>query len=354
MEFNLCLFRKRMERVSGIKAPHASLVTMYLPPGKAVNEVIDELLSIEPMNDIDPNDTLAVSIRHTITAIRSHLTRIGPVVERNGQVLLFGEVGGKPFLQILEPPRPLREFIYKRDREFFLSPLDEMVSAEEVYGILVMDLAEATFGHLVGSKVRMLAQVHSQVPNKHHHGGMSSLRFERLRDDAINEYFKKVSQRCVDAFLNQHLRGIIIAGPAMTKKDFLSGEFLHHELRKLVIGTVDTLHTDEVGLKEALAEAEGLLSTCQYVQEKRLLDRFWEEVGRNGLEVSGLEPTRERLNAGQVESLLLSESVDLDTMEGLKHLADRFGTEVLVVSEEEDQGQRFDATVKVGGILRYK
>jgi peptide chain release factor subunit 1 len=277
-----------------------------------------------------------------------------PVTKRNGIVLLFGEINGRLHRQALEPPYPVQSFIYKCERGFYLDPLYQLIAVEEIYGILVLDLAEAAIGYLKGSNVRIYTEIESRVPNKHHHGGMSSLRFERLRDDAINEYFKRISKRCTEAFLIQGLRGVIIGGPAMTKNDFMAGGYLHHELQKKVIGVFDVDHTNENGLKEAVAAAEGQLTTCHYVQEKRILDRFWSEAGSDGLAVSGMADTLKILKVGQVQTLILSDSLDIETIEGLKNIADQYDTDVLMIGEDEDFGERFTSTVKIGGILRYK
>ena len=282
------------------------------------------------------------------------MSTMDPVAKRNGIVLLFGEINGRLHRQALEPPYPVQSFIYKCERGFYLDPLYQLIAVEEIYGILVLDLAEATIGYLKGSNVRVYTEIESRVPNKHHHGGMSSLRFERLRDDAINEYFKKISKRCTEAFLIQGLRGVIIGGPAMTKNDFMARGYLHHELQKMVIGVFDVDHTNENGLKEAVAAAEGQLTTCHYVQEKRILDRFWSEAGSDGLEVSGMADTLKRLKVGQVQTLILSDSLDIETIEGLKNIADQYDTDVLMIGEDEDFGERFISTVKIGGILRYK
>lgn len=279
---------------------------------------------------------------------------MAPVAKRNGIVLLFGEVNGKLHRQALEPPQPVQSFVYVCERGFYLDPLYQMAAIEEMYGILVMDLAEATLGYLKGSNIQLYKQIKSQVSNKHHHGGMSSLRFERLRDDAINEYFKKISERCTEAFVGKGLKGLIIGGPAMTKNDFMAGDYLHHELRNLVTGVYDVDHTNETGLREAVDAAEGQLTTCHFVQEKRVLDRFWSEAGSDGLQVSGMAETVERLDAGQVQTLILSDSLDIETIEGVKNIADQFNTEVLIIGENEDFGKVFTSRVKIGGILRYK
>jgi len=103
-----------------------------------------------------------------------------------------------------------------------------------------------------------------------------------------------------------------------------------------------------------VAAAEGQLTACHYVQEKRVLDRFWSEAGSNGLEVSGMTGTLEKLKIGQVQTLILSDSLDRETIECLKNIADRYDSDVLLIGEDEDFGKAFTSTVKIAGILRYK
>jgi peptide subunit release factor 1 (eRF1) len=41
-------------------------------------------------------------------------------------------------------------------------------------------------------------------------------------------------------------------------------------------------------------------------------------------------------------------------IEDLKHIADQYDTDVLMIGEDEDFGKMFTSKVKIGGILRYK
>ena len=55
-----------------------------------------------------------------------------------------------------------------------------------------------------------------------------------------------------------------------------------------------------------------------------------------------------------MQTLILSDSLDIETIEGLKNIADQYDTDVLLIGEEEDFGKMFTSKIKVGGILRYK
>lgn len=271
----------------------------------------------------------------------------------NGMVLYFGTADDVDYKEILEPPLPIPYFAYRCDSSFFLEPLYDMVKSHEMYGILVVDLGEATIGYMQGKSIKMIANVQSLVPNKHNHGGQSAVRFERLRDDAINEYFKKISDICTEAFLGKELRGLIVGGPGMTKENFLKENYLHHELRKQILGTVNTGYTSEYGLKEALAASQSIMAETEYAQEKLVMDRFWEELRSERLSVYGYDPTLSALSGGKMDTLILSEDLDATSMEHLINIAERYGTRIVNVSKDTENGEMFTKTFKVGGILRY-
>jgi ribosomal protein L7Ae-like RNA K-turn-binding protein len=64
--------------------------------------------------------------------------------------------------------------------------------------------------------------------------------------------------------------------------------------------------------------------------------------------------TLKGLNVGQLQTLIMSDSLDIEMIENLKQIADQYDTEVLMIGEDEDFGKTFASTVKIGGILRYK
>lgn len=91
---------------------------------------------------------------------------------------------------IVEPPEPLKTYIYRCDSQFLLDPIKEMLEEKRTYGLLVVDRSEATIGLLKGKRIEVVKKITSNVPRKHGRGGQSQRRFERLIEIAAHEYFK--------------------------------------------------------------------------------------------------------------------------------------------------------------------
>src|SRR3989449_2100471 len=92
----------------------------------------------------------------------------------------------------------------------------------------------------------------------------------------------------------------------------ISGEYLHHELKKKVLPTfLDTGYTDEYGLRELVEKSREILSGLDLMREKSLVQRLMEEIRKEdgGLAAYGEEQVRHALQLGAVETLLVSEGL---------------------------------------------
>jgi peptide chain release factor subunit 1 len=168
------------------------------------------------------------------------------------------------------------------------------------------------------------------------------VRFERLREIAIHEFYKKVGEKATEALLPhlQNLVGILIGGPSPTKEEFYEGEYLHHELQRRVIGLFDVSYTDESGLFELVEKAQDALQELDLIREKKLIGRFLHEIARDGLSAYGEDEVREYLNIGAVDTLLLSEGL---RYERIKYRCPACGEEkVITVREGVNQPPKCD------------
>jgi peptide chain release factor subunit 1 len=187
-----------------------------------------------------------------------------------------------------------------------------MLIEKSLYGLIVIDRSEATIGYLKGKRVIPLKNIQSLVPSKHGRGGQSARRFERLIEDAAHQYFKKVAALANENFVgNKDLKGILIGGPGATKDYFIQKEYLHHDLRKIVIDTFDVGYTNESGLKELVNKASETLTDLGLMEEKLLIQRFVREVVKpdGGLAAYGEDEVHKALQLGAVDTLLISESL---------------------------------------------
>jgi len=165
---------------------------------------------------------------------------------------------------------------------------------------------------LRGQRMSIIKELTSGIPGKHRAGGQSARRFERIREAAVNDYFKRIARHTND-MLGQipDLRGIILGGPGPTKYDFAEGDYLNYMLKQKVIATLDTTYVSERGVEEVVQRSQDLLKGVRYMEEKKIVQKFLYELGHEtGLGSYGETQVRKHLNAGLVDTLLLSEKLD--------------------------------------------
>ena len=152
----------------------------------------------------------------------------------------------------------------------------------------------------------------SGVQGKTRAGGQSAHRFERLREAADHEFRKRIGEHADRILLDQeNLVGILVGGPGHTKNKFVEGGFLHHELRKKIIGIVDTSYNGDYGLRELVDRAKDILQNLELVQERELVQQFLKQLVNDEPVTYGEKEVRYALEIGAADTVLLSEGLDL-------------------------------------------
>lgn len=183
----------------------------------------------------------------------------------------------------------------------------------------------------------------------------SAQRFERLRDGAAKEFYRKVGEYVKNEFYhNQDLKGILLGGPGHTKEEFLEEGQLPDNLKEKFIATLDLSYTGEFGLQELLERAEDVLAAEDVMEEKKAVQRFFSELSKNtGLAGYGKDEVMRLIQLGAVELLLLSETLDDATIKEFEDHASNMGTEVLIISLETREGAQLKEIGGVAAVLRY-
>jgi len=175
MEKQIYKLRKLLSELEKIKGRHTELVSVYIPTGFNLQEIINMLRQEYTLTENVKNKTVRNNVLGAIDKILQEL-RFYSKTPENGLVLFAGnvsEVEGQVDIRVwtIEPPEPLRIKKYWCDQKFELEPLQEMVSEKELYGLLVMDNKEASIGLLKGKKIELLRKLESIVPGKFRKGG---------------------------------------------------------------------------------------------------------------------------------------------------------------------------------------
>jgi peptide chain release factor subunit 1 len=214
---------------------------------------------------------------------------------------------------VLEPPEPINVYFYRCDAKFHTEPLMAMVREREAYGVIVVDSTEAVVAVVRGQRMEVLQEFTSGIPGKHRAGGQSARRFERIREQAMNDYFIRVAKHAYELLGKvSGLKGLIIGGPGPTKHDFIEGDYLNYMLKEKLLATVDTSYVGEQGVDEIISKSQEVLKGLRYLDEKRLVQKFLYEIGHDtGLAVYGETQVRRYLDAGIVELLLVSERLNI-------------------------------------------
>jgi len=347
-----------INELKGYRARHTELVSVYIPQGYDLQKMIDML---EKEYHTAQNIQSKTTRKNVMTALEKMLNALKQYKQTppNGLIIFSGNVGGegkedfKVF--VIEPPTPVKSRIYRCDQRFLIEPLEELLENQESYGLLVIDKQEATLGLLKGKSIKVLKKIDSFVPGKFKAGGQSANRFARIREELKKMFFNKVAEEMAEKFRNENIKGILVGGPFPTKEEFVNGNYLPTDIKNKIMALIDLSYTDESGLEELVNKAEDVIKNSEVAEEKRILKEFFKKLATDpDSVVYGLKDTKEALELGAVDTLLISEDKDEQIMNELIELSKIYGTNVKIISKETQEGVQFSNLGGIGGLLRYK
>lgn len=206
----------------------------------------------------------------------------------------------------LEPFKPINTSLYLCDNKFHTEALSELLESDSKFGFIVMDGGGALFGTLSGNTRDVIHKFSVALPKKHGRGGQSALRFARLREEKRHNYVRKVAELAVQHFISAdkvNVSGLILAGSADFKSELAQSELFDQRLQVKIIKVVDISHGGDLGFNEAIELASETLSNVKFVQEKRLIARYFEQISQDsGMICYGVEDTLRALELGACES----------------------------------------------------
>lgn len=349
-----------IQELEGIRGRHTELITVYVPAGYSLNNVAKQLEQEKSTAVNIKSKSTRKNVLDALERLTRHLKLITKTPE-NGIALFSGNISdteGQVQIEVysIEPPKPLKTRLYRCDQEFVLDPLKEMMEVEEVYGLVVVEINEATIGLLEGKRIETLQKMTSGVPGKTEKGGQSAARFSRIREGMKKEFYRRIAEAVKNNFWEmKKLKGILVGGPGPTKEDFLKEGQLVTALKDKIIAVKDIGYADEHGLELLVEASRDVLAQQEIIKEKKILEDFFTKLAKTPEKVVyGLEDVKKALEAGAVETLIMSKRLDKHYKKEYREAAENISASIEIVSEETEEGQQFSSLGGIGALLRFE
>src|SRR5919106_4625200 len=403
---------KMINKLGNISGHGTELVTVYIPPRKAIYDIVSQLRNEAGTASNIKSDLTRNHVQDALSRTIEHL-KLYKEPPENGLVIFCGAIPtgkgmGTEKIEIysIVPPKPIQINLYRCDDHFWIDHLKDMMKDDKVIGILSLDTQEAGFGILTGDRWEVVESLTSGVAGKHRQGGQSARRFERLRDNELNEYYRRIAGRAHTIFIDQHnVKGLIVGGPGPTKENFLREEYLDYRLQKNVIITMDTSYSGGEGVREIIDKVneQGVMTEYRLMEEKKIIKKFMGEVFSNkGLGIYGVKEVTNAVQSGIADIVIVADNVtylvleskcrkcehldqtvvdrsssvttrqqimakpcpmcgsidyditEKDIVEHLEELTAVTGTRLEVISAQTEEGNQLASLGGIGAILRFK
>ena len=346
--------RKTLEELSQKSGRGTELITVYIPKGKQLHEIISALQQEQGTADNIKSDLTRSHVVDSLGKVVQRLKLYKKTPER-GLVMFCGalppEEGGPLGSEVVtvwevDPPKDLNQYLYRCDDHFHVDILKDMLKDDNLIGFLAIDAKDAGWGLLHGDKIEVLSQTGSGVAGKHRQGGQSAKRFQKLREMELSYFYNRVAQTTREYFIDIYpVKGLIISGPGPTKEDFINGNYLEYRLQNNIISTIDASYAGSEGIREAFAKSSDILGNFRLVEEKKLVEDLFREInGNTGKGSYGLGEVIEYLKNNVVQTLIITDNTNLHRVEGkckrCQHIQEEIVERPLVIPKKTEYSNK--------------
>lgn len=318
------------------------MISLILPPKSQLSQATNMLTQEYGTASNIKSRVNRLSVLAAITSTQQRLKLYSRVPD-NGLVVYCGTVltaeGKEKKVNFsFEPFKPINTSLYLCDNKFHTEALAELLESDARFGFIIMDGNGTLFGSVSGNTRTVLHKFSVDLPKKHGRGGQSALRFSRLREEARHNYVRKVAEYAAQHFITDtkcNVTGLVLAGSADFKNELSQSDLLDYRLAPKIIQIVDVSYGGENGFNQAIELAADSLANVKFVQEKRLIQKYFDEIStESGKYCFGLDDTFRALEMGAVETLIVWEN-----LEHMRHvLRDSEGREhVILLNKEQEQ-----------------
>jgi peptide chain release factor subunit 1 len=295
------------------------MISLIIPPGEQITKTQKKLLEEAGKASNIKSRVNRQSVEAALTSTRERL-KLYPRTPNNGLVIYCGTVfsedgrSEKKYTIDFEPYKAINRSLYYCGERFDVEPLKSLLEDDQRFGFIVVDGNGSLYGILQGSTRTILQIIKVDLPKKHGRGGQSALRFARLREEKRHNYLRKVAELAVQHFITNdrpNVTGLVLAGSADFKTKLSQSGMFDPRLQEKIVKIVDVSYGFENGFSQAITLSEDALGNVKYVQEKKLISKFFEEINLDSPKiVFGVADTMKMLEMSVIESLFVWENLD--------------------------------------------
>ena len=310
--------KKLIKSLENARGAGTSMISLILPPKSQLSQATNMLTQEYGTASNIKSRVNRLSVLAAITSTQQRLKLYSRVPD-NGLVVYCGTVltpeGKEKKVNFsFEPFKPINTSLYLCDNKFHTEALSELLESDARFGFVIMDGNGTLFGVVSGNTRTVLHKFSVDLPKKHGRGGQSALRFSRLREEARHNYVRKVAELASQHFITDNkvnVTGIVLAGSADFKSVLSQSDLLDYRLRPKIVQLVDVSYGGENGFNQAIELAADSLANVKFVQEKRLIQKYFDEIStETGKYCFGLDDTFRALEMGAVEILIVWENLE--------------------------------------------
>ncbi|WFD41491.1 translation termination factor eRF1 [Malassezia psittaci] len=334
--------KKLVKSLDSARGAGTSMISLILPPRSQLSQASNMLTQEYGTASNIKSRVNRLSVLAAITSTQQRLKLYSRVPD-NGLVVYCGTIltaeGKEKKVNFsFEPFKPINTSLYLCDNKFHTEALSELLESDAKFGFIIMDGNGSLFGTVTGNARQVLHKFSVDLPKKHGRGGQSALRFSRLRDEARHNYVRKVAELATQHFITDNkcnVTGLVLAGSADFKTELSQSDMFDYRLAPKILQIVDVSYGGENGFNQAIELAADSLANVKFVQEKRLIQKYFDEISmETGKYCFGIDDTFRALEMGAVETLIVWEN-----LEHMRYVVrDSAGNEhVLLLSKEQEE-----------------
>jgi peptide chain release factor subunit 1 len=303
-----------LRNLAGFTAEHGCAISLYLnldpsvapTPGDAemrFNSLLDEGAKSKEATRADLTHAQRQAIRTDFDRIRRYYDREFSRGGAQGLVIFAATLDG--FWHTLALTEAVEDDIRVGTR-LYLTPLVPLVGRGEGAVVVAIGRERGQILRLRAGRLEEAEDLSDSQPRRHDQGGWSQARYQRHIDNLALGHLREVAEH-LDRLVRSE-RGVRVVVVAADEASAEFSELLSRDAAAVVIGHVSA--EAHAGAPQLLELVTPILEERRAAEERETVERWREEVGRNGRAAAGWAPTLEAASDGRVELLLYQDGAD--------------------------------------------